>query len=123
MRLLIDTHILLWVMSDELSQNARNVLDAASSVYVSSASIWEIAIKSRLGKLPIDVDQVRELIVEAGFQSLPINDAHAAMTYHLPALHHDPFDRLLVAQAEVEQLRLITADAQVAAYSDRIILV
>lgn len=125
MRLLIDTHILLWASTQDtrLPPMAKQHLTSAQAVFVSAATVWEIAIKARVGKLPINIQELAKDIARSGYRSLSITDSHAIKTLELRDLHRDPFDRILIAQAEVEDMRLITADAQVAAYSDRIILV
>lgn len=118
MRLLLDTHIFVWVVtgSARLGSEARARITEASQVYVSSASIWEIAIKSRLGRIEGDVDALVDAIRASGFEELPVAAHHAAATTRLPLHHADPFDRLLLAQAMVEPLRLLTADHTLAAY-------
>ena len=118
MRLLLDTHIFLWAIIDsrKLKSNARHILTAASAVYVSAASIWELAIKVRLGKLHGDPLKMAEAIESSGFLELPVTSQHAARVALLPSHHSDPFDRLLVAQALVEPLVLVTADRVLAAY-------
>jgi len=127
-RLLLDTHIALWAITDnpKLSTRARKlVLAPENEIYVSAASVWEIAIKHALGRhtIPISGEEARCYFAEAGYISLPITDQHAAATVTLPPLHADPFDRLLVAQALTEPLILLTHDATVAGYSDNILLV
>ena len=122
MRLLLDSHVFLWWLQDSprLSRNARSMMQApAASVFVSAASIWEIAIKLSIGKLrwrgaantPIDSS-----IVACGFTEVPVTARHAAAVRELPYHHGDPFDRLLVAQALAEGLRIVTADPAFAAY-------
>lgn len=87
-------------------------------MYISSASIWEATIKASIGKLEVDVNQLVFEIVNSGFQELPISPKHAAMVAQLPDIHRDPFDRILVAQALCEPLRLLTADAMLGQYSE-----
>jgi PIN domain nuclease of toxin-antitoxin system len=118
MRLLLDTHVFLWAVtsSRQLKANARAYLASAQAVYVSAASIWEIALKSRLGKIEGDPEALAMAIQASGFQELPISAAHAAAVAKLPLHHADPFDRLLLAQAFAEPLRLVTADRTLAAY-------
>lgn len=120
MRILLDTHIYLWWLQDHpnLSLAARTKITEASEVYVSSASILEAAIKARIGKLEVDVNQLVIEIANNGFQELPVLAKHAAMVTKLPDIHRDPFDRILVAQALCEPLRLLTADAVLGNYSD-----
>lgn len=113
MRILLDTHVLLWWLNDDpkLSEEGRALIVAAQEAYVSSASIWEASIKAGLGKLDADIDQLVSAIAQGGFTELPITFAHAAMVRTLPDVHRDPFDRILIAQAIVEPLQLITCDA------------
>jgi PIN domain nuclease of toxin-antitoxin system len=108
--LLLDTHVLIWWDEGRrLSGAARRAIEAADSVYVSAASAWEVAIKIGLGRLR-PARTVEEAADESGFLELPITFRHAQRVSGLPAHHRDPFDRLLVAQAEVEGLRLVTRD-------------
>jgi len=125
MRLLLDTHVLLWVMADDpaLSPAARATISRADMVYASAVSLWEISIKAGLGKLKIDQDRLVEQLLTAGFEPLPVTWEHAAAVRHLPDLHRDPFDRLLVAQAMSEPLRLLTTDKILADYSELVMLV
>ncbi|HYN61742.1 MAG TPA: type II toxin-antitoxin system VapC family toxin [Rubrivivax sp.] len=118
MRLLLDTHIYLWAVASDplLSPETRRFIESADAVYVSAASIWEIAIKARLGKLAADPDALASAIESSGFLQLPISVAHAAGVARLPPHHNDPFDRLLLSQAVTEPLRLLTADALLARY-------
>lgn len=112
-RLLLDTHALLWWLTDDpaLSATAREVLaDPVNEPLVSAASVWEIAIKRSLGKLTAP-DDLPDRIAEQGFSWLPVSAAHAWQVRELPAHHRDPFDRLLIAQALVERLAIITTDA------------
>lgn len=125
MRVLLDTHIYIWWLQDHphLSVLARERIVSATEIYVSSASIWEAAIKIGIGKLDASIDALAEQIGLNGFNELPVTASHAVRLATLPLLHRDPFDRILVAQAMCEPLRLLTADAQVARYSDLIDLV
>ena len=100
---------------------ARVTIGQAERVYVSAATIWEIAIKVRLGKLKADVDKVIAEIAANDFEELPVFARHAWLVAQLPAIHGDPFDRLLVAQAQAETMRLLTADARLTKYSDLVI--
>jgi PIN domain nuclease of toxin-antitoxin system len=120
MRLLLDTHIFLWVVTDsrKLKGAARRAIAAADAVHVSAASIWEIAIKVRLGKIHGDPQQLADAIGPSGFLELPVSAHHAARVAQLPDHHHDPFDRLLVAQALTEPLVLLTADSLLARYGE-----
>ncbi len=119
MRLLLDTHVFLWCIKNDrrLSKMARAKITHASDVYISSASIWEAMIKIKLKKLDANIDQMVESIVESGFLELPITAQHAAAISRLPDIHRDPFDRLLIAQAIVEPLTFLTADAELKNYS------
>ena len=125
MRFLLDTHIFLWaVMGDSaLKAPVRRMLEKADEVYVSAASIWEIAIKARLGKIEADADVLVNEIQEAGFRDLPVRLQHAAGVAKLPLYHADPFDRLLIAQAIDEPLKLLTVDKSLARYSEMILVV
>lgn len=120
MRLLLDTHIFLWAVTDsrKLKAAARQQMLAADEVYVSAASLWEIAIKSRLGKIAGDAEQLALAIGESGFIELPVSARHAARVAQLPLHHHDPFDRLLVAQSLSEPLLMLTADGALARYGE-----
>lgn len=124
MKLLIDTHIVLWwALGDEkLSKAGQAILDDQRNVgAVSVASVWEVAIKSSLGRgLPtgITAERFSDLIEEAGFELKDIRKSHALEVEKLDARHGDPFDRLLVAQARVEGLTLLTHDKTLAAYGD-----
>jgi PIN domain nuclease of toxin-antitoxin system len=119
MRVLLDTHLLLWALSSpaKLSKRARQRIDS-SEVYASAASIWEISIKSALGKLEVNPAEVLNGVEPAGFNHLPILGAHAAKVVELPPVHKDPFDRLLVAQARVEPMILLTNDEMLGGYGD-----
>jgi len=118
-RVLLDTHLLLWALAApaRVPPRARRVIRDAE-VYVSAASIWEISIKAALGKLRADPHEVLEALEPAGFLGLPIAGEHAARVATLPPIHRDPFDRLLVAQALVEPMRLLTDDAVLGAYGE-----
>jgi PIN domain nuclease of toxin-antitoxin system len=123
-RILLDTHLLLWALGtpSKLPTRARSLV-AKSDVYVSAASIWEISIKSALGKLTADPREVLAALGPAGLIELPINGEHAARVLDLPPIHRDPFDRLLVAQALTEPMRLVTNDAVLAGYGDIVTVV
>ncbi len=125
MRLLLDTHVFLWVVggSARLSAGAQRRIAAADRVFVSAASIWEVAVKARLGKVDADADALSAAIEGSGMAELPVRATHAAAVQRLPLIHADPFDRLLVAQALTEPLRLMTADAALARYGDWVELV
>ena len=125
MNLLLDTHILLWVMQDapQLGRAARRLLADAEAVHVSAISLWEIAIKCALGKLRVDQDALDAQLDKIGFAPLAVSWAHAQAARRLPPLHVDPFDRMLVAQAQCEPLHLVTHDAALKAYSDLVVAV
>ncbi len=117
-RFLVDTHALLWWLTDDpaLSQHARDAIaDPAGEPLVSSASVWEIAIKRALGRLTTP-DDLPERVSESGFGWLPVTATHAWHVRDLPLHHRDPFDRLLAAQALLERLAVVTADSQFADY-------
>lgn len=118
MRLLLDSHALLWWLNDDtrLSLEARRAIaDPESSVFVSAATVWEIAIKINAGKLrtpgPFD-----EALEASRFQTLPITARHALVAGQLPKVHGDPFDRMLIAQAQTESLTLVTRDRAIQEY-------
>ena len=113
MRLLLDTHVLLWWLADDrkLSKDARTTIaDAKHQALVSAASVWEVAIKAGLGRIEIELDDLEGAILKCGFEPLPIVVRHAVRVGQLSDVHRDPFDRMLVAQASVEELRLVTHD-------------
>jgi len=116
-RLLLDTHALLWWLADEgLSEQARKAIaDPANLVMVSAASTWEISIKKTLGKLTAPDDLERQ-VHESGFTPLPIDLAHGIAAGQLPRRHDDPFDRMLIAQAVAEGLTIVTHDKHFADY-------
>ncbi len=120
MKLLVDTHIFLWVLEDSpaLTQHARDLLDHADAAYVSAASVWEICIKMALGKLSGSPAAMVQGISASGFVELPVLAAHAIGVAELPPIHQDPFDRLLVAQARAASLTLLTADTELNRYSE-----
>ena len=122
MRLLLDTHVFLWAVTANrrLKPSTRELLSRADAVYVSAASIWEIAIKAQLGKIEADATFLVDAIDNSGFQELLVSAHHAAAAAKLPPHHNDPFDRLLLAQAFLEPLRLVTADSVLAAYGGAI---
>lgn len=126
MNLLLDTHVALWAITDNpnLSAQARDlILAPRSAVWVSAVSVWEITIKHGLGRgdMPVSGQNALRYFRQAGYRFLVIEPEHAAAVETLPDHHQDPFDRLLVAQALMEPMRLLTHDATVARYSDTII--
>lgn len=125
MKLLIDTHILIWLLQDapQLSADARRLLSEADSVHVSTVSLWEVAIKRSLGKLRLDPDALDAHLATSVMQPLAITWAHARRLRSLPPHHGDPFDRMLLAQALCEPLHLLTHDATLLPYSKLVVLV
>jgi PIN domain nuclease of toxin-antitoxin system len=126
MRILLDTHVWLWWNSEphKLSQRVLSAIaDSSNEVFLSEASVWEMAIKNRIGKLPLPEPvnmYVRTRTQQDSIWELPILHSHAAATETLPMLHNDPFDRLLIAQSWIEDLLLLTADDKVLAYARNI---
>ena len=123
MRLLLDTHVLLWAAAEpkRLPGSFREQIESAENdVSFSSASIWELVIKVQIGRLnlPFDLAELARSVSERGFDELPVTAAHAAGVGRLPLHHRDPFDRILVAQAIHEPARLLTVDGVLAKYSE-----
>jgi PIN domain nuclease of toxin-antitoxin system len=121
MRLLLDTHVLLWSVaaSRKLSKSMRRLIESPTNeISFSAASLWEIAVKLGLRRSDFDVDPVAfaDALGEMGFEELPVRAAHALHLLELPALHKDPFDRILVAQSRVEGMLLVTNDGALAGY-------
>jgi PIN domain nuclease of toxin-antitoxin system len=114
---------MLWAMTDDrrLSIAARDMMQGADAVYISAASLWEIAIKAGLGKIEVEVAELTRQLHLAGFQELPVTWQHTLKVGSLPNHHKDPFDRLLIAQTLSEPLRFLTADAQLPAYSSDLV--
>ncbi|MGD0520587.1 MAG: type II toxin-antitoxin system VapC family toxin [Terracidiphilus sp.] len=125
MRLLLDTHIFCWSFYEpqRIPREIRELMNGAEEIFVSSASIWEVAIKVRLGKMNADPQELFDQIKANGFQELPVWSRHALLVADLPLHHTDPFDRLLLAQAISEPLHLLTADPQLKQYSELVIQV
>jgi PIN domain nuclease of toxin-antitoxin system len=125
MRLLLDTHIFYWWFyePERLSSEVIDLMRSAMGTFVSSASIWEVAIKVRLGKMKADPQELFDQIAANGFQELPVWSKHAIVVAKLPLYHTDPFDRLLIAQAISEPLHLLTVDPQLKPYSELVIQV
>jgi PIN domain nuclease of toxin-antitoxin system len=128
MRLLLDSHIAVWALTNDrrLSRAARELLlDESNEIWTSAASVWEIAIKHSLrrGAMPFSGADALRYFREAGYRLLDIRAEHAAAVEQLPAIHADPFDRLLIAQAVVEPLHFLTHDATLAAYGSSVRLV
>ncbi|HWD68363.1 MAG TPA: type II toxin-antitoxin system VapC family toxin [Caulobacteraceae bacterium] len=129
MRLLLDTHVALWATTEPErlpAAIAEQIADPGNDVLVSVASLWEIAIKHARGRnpatMPISAADARREFGAAGFTFLDVSASHAIAVESLPSIHGDPFDRLLVAQALTEPLRLVTHDATLAPYSDTLIV-
>jgi PIN domain nuclease of toxin-antitoxin system len=121
MNFLVDTHLLLWaaIRQDRLSAEARRLLTAESAtLHFSPGSLWEVAIKAGYGREDFDVDPVRlhRGLLDGGWREAPITSEHAVAIAGLPPIHKDPFDRILLAQAQVEGMTLLTSDAVVAKY-------
>ncbi len=121
MKLLLDTHLLLWAagQSSQLSKTARSLIESSENeLFFSAASIWEITIKNGLGRadFQVDVSVLRRSLLDNGYAELTINSEHAVYVKSLPPIHKDPFDRMLIAQSSVEGITLLTSDATVAQY-------
>jgi PIN domain nuclease of toxin-antitoxin system len=121
MKLLLDTHLLLWAAGEprRISKAARSLIDDPDNQLLFSAgSLWEVAIKRRLGREDFKVDPrlLRRGLLDNGYNELPIRSEHVVATESLPAIHKDPFDRILVSQATVEGITLLTTDDQVSRY-------
>ena len=118
MRLLLDTHVAIWFLEDpeRLHVDARSALERPDTVgYVSAASVWETALKEAKGMITLP-ERLEVAAVRVGFVDLPVTWRHARAAAELPALHSDPFDRMLVAQAKVESLVLVTRDRRLSGY-------
>jgi PIN domain nuclease of toxin-antitoxin system len=117
MGLLLDTHVVLWWLSDDpsLATEIKDRLDHEPDVYISAATIWEVTIKQSLGKLP-KPDDLPERVRDSGFRHLYITAEHAIAAYRLPLIHRDPFDRMLIAQAKSENLTLVTRNTEITKY-------
>ncbi|MCK5798391.1 MAG: type II toxin-antitoxin system VapC family toxin [Deltaproteobacteria bacterium] len=116
--LLADTHVVLWALTNDprLTRRARAVLTGAQRVYVSTASLWEMSIKVRLGKLTLPERFGSLILRERGYGLLPITADHALEVRNLPLHHHDPFDRMLIVQANIEDLTLVSHDTAMQRY-------
>jgi len=126
MRLLIDTHILLWAAADELPpEAARFIQNMDNTLLFSPASIWEVVIKRSLGREDFSVDpaSLYSGLLGAGYHELPITGRHTLLVSNLPPLHKDPFDRILIAQSASEGIPLLTSDSVLAQYPGSLILV
>ena len=120
MRLLLDTHIYLWYLaaSRKLPKSVLNRIEIAEVVYISAASIWEAGIKIKQGRLQANSRDLVAGIASSGFKELPMTATHSALAASLPEHHRDPFDRMLIAQAMSEPLKLLTSDEILRRYSD-----
>ena len=128
MKYLVDTHVLIWAVmnSSKLPSQARELLSAVDSeFFFSTASIWELAIKraKHPDKIPIAAQEALALFTDAGFRELAISSRHAIVSSELPEIHNDPFDRMLVAQAKTEGMRLLTHESFMSAYGDFVVSV
>jgi len=128
MRILLDTHIILWAVTDspKLPDAAREMIqDERNRIYFSSASIWEVAIKHSLasGQIPVSSRELLQYVRQSGYEELPVSAEHAATVESLPPVHKDPFDRILVAQAFSEPMRLLTHDWMLGQYGASVFLV
>lgn len=122
-RLLLDTHVLLWMLENDPRIDAVvDTIQYAGELWVSIASLWEITIKSNLGKLTVDFKELLAAIDAESIRQLPIARTHLEQLMHLPQHHRDPFDRLLIAQAITEQMPVLTHDRAFAAYGAPMIL-
>ncbi|SAK69578.1 PilT protein-like protein [Caballeronia fortuita] len=123
MRVLLDTHIYIWRVSRDrrLSAYFRDAIDDAKQVYISAASIWELSIKSARGKLEPDGERAIDELQSQPFIVLPVELKHAKAVRNMPHLHRDPFDRVLVAQALTEDLKLLTADRELREYVRQVV--
>jgi PIN domain nuclease of toxin-antitoxin system len=128
MKLLLDTHIVLWAAGqpEKLSESARTLLTTPeNSLFFSAASIWEIVIKRGLGRDDFKVDpyRLRKMLIVHGYTELPVTAEHTLRVETLPSLHKDPFDRLLLAQARAEGMLLLTVDASVSQYQESVLFI
>jgi PIN domain nuclease of toxin-antitoxin system len=115
--LLLDTHVVLWWLADAstLSDDIKDRLDTEADVHISAATVWEVAIKQAIGKLQQPTD-LPERVRDSGFRELHITSEHGLRAGRLPLIHRDPFDRMLIAQAQCEDLTLVTRDADIHKY-------
>ena len=118
MKLLLDTHVVLWWLSNPSTisiQAQQAISNRKNQAFISSATIWEMSIKSSLGKLAMP-DNLEEVMIAEDFECLPIFFSHASLAGHLPIIHKDPFDRMLIAQAKIEHLTIVTRDDNMLRY-------
>ncbi len=126
MKLLLDTHMLLWAAAGTLPKDAETMLiDGNNSLYFSPASLWEIGIKKNLGRsdFKVDPEVLRRGLLDNNYQELPITGPHALAAADLPPIHKDPFGRMLLAQAKVEGFSLLTSDGMLRGYPGPVIFV
>jgi len=125
MRLLLDTNIVIRLKQDErrIDRTTRHITESAAVVYVCAASIWEISIKASARELAIDLERLDAGLLEAGIKPLSITWTHARRAHNVALSHADPFDRLLLAQADCEPLHLLTSDKRLAQYSSELVIV
>jgi PIN domain nuclease of toxin-antitoxin system len=126
MRVLLDTHILLWWLKDDrkLSNVAADIIEnTANDIFISAVNAWEISIKKSLGRIQIDMDQFLESITNSGLGVLNVTVNHACQVSNLPGHHKDPFDRMLIAQSIFEPMRLLTHDETLMQYGKHVLLV
>lgn len=125
MRLLLDTHILLWTLagSARIDSVKELILADETEIFVSVASLWELATKIAIGRLNADLSELRRFVRDSGFFELPVKGEHTEKMVTLPLIHRDPFDRMLVAQAMAEPMKLITVDGTLQQYTDLVMLV
>ncbi len=124
MSLLLDTHVVLWWLADDptLAGEVKDRLDHEPDVYVSPATVWEVAIKQAIGKLEQPAD-LPERIRDSGFRHLSITVEHGIVAGRLPLIHRDPFDRMLIAQAQLGDLTLVTRDPEIQKYDVDLLVV
>ncbi len=126
MKAILDTHVLLQVLTDDprLSDSAREILaDSGNEIFVSMASLWEISVKFSLGKLSVDPGTISEAVTRSGFSRLSVEDLHLQALSGLPWRHKDLFGRIIVAQSISEPMKLLTGDWRLAAYGGPVLLV
>ncbi len=125
MRILLDTHVLLWTLADspQIRKIRDLILSNETEVYISTASWWELAIKIGIGKIDVDLGVLRAAAAESGFIDLPVLGTHTQTLLTLPLLHRDPFDRMLIAQAVSEPMQLITNDNALSEYSKLVTMI
>jgi PIN domain nuclease of toxin-antitoxin system len=123
-RLLVDTHLLLWWLADRpIPERAAELIrDPANQLFASAASLWEVALKASLGKIEVKPGVLMQGLAQEGFEPLAVSWGHAARVAELPMHHRDPFDRLLVAQSLSESMPLLTSDRALAAYGPMIMV-